>query len=92
MPSTVRDTCPAPSWIEPEKIVLVLTVLKSPRLSVAAAPLLVTVPAPDSEPIVSSKPPRSRNAPEETVKLLFATKAPDAPAVSVPAVTFVPPP
>lgn len=60
--------------------------------SVAApVPELVTVPAPPSEPIVSLKPPRSRNAPLPTVKALVALKLLVAPPSRVPAEMVVAP-
>jgi hypothetical protein len=79
----------APFWITPENAV---DVLSPPVVRVLlAAPPLVTVPAPASEPMVSLKLLRPSVAPEAIVKALFCAKAVFAPAYSVPALTLVAP-
>ncbi|GJD43416.1 hypothetical protein AFCDBAGC_1268 [Methylobacterium cerastii] len=78
-----------PSWMIPEKVG---EAFRPPVVSVAAVPLLlVTVPAPASEPIASEKPPRSRLAPVPTETALPALKLLLAPPLSVPAEIVVAP-
>lgn len=84
----VSASDPAPSRIVPEKI---LDVLSPPVISVAAPPLLLTVPAPASEPIAFEKPARSSTAPPATVTAELLPKALVDPACSVPASTMVGP-
>ena len=90
VPDLVRLVDPAaPFWITPENSV---DVLLPPVVSVLeAAPPLVTVPAPASEPMTSLKLLRLRMAPAATVNALFCEKAFDDPACSVPALTVVGP-
>ena len=79
----------APFWITPENVV---DVLSPPVVSVLLlAPPLVTVPAPESEPMVSLKLLRASVAPAAIVKALFCAKVVFAPACSVPALTLVAP-
>ncbi|GJD43417.1 hypothetical protein AFCDBAGC_1269 [Methylobacterium cerastii] len=78
-----------PSRMIPEKVV---AAFRPPVVSVAPAPPpLVTVPAPESEPVVCAKPPRSRVAPEPTETALPAPRAVPEPIRSVPAEIVVAP-
>ncbi len=66
--------------------------LSRPVLSVTPpAALSVTVPAPASDPIVSLKPARLKNAPPATVTALFWPTALAMPSCSVPALIVVAP-
>ena len=62
------------------------------RVAGALTPELVTSPAPASEPIVWSKPPRSMVVPALTVNALDEAKAPAVPPLRVPPETVVVPP
>ncbi len=73
--------------ITPEKAVLLLL---SPPVISAPSPK-VTLPAPVSEPMVSSWPARSRVAPSETVWAEAAERLLSAPACRVPCSTCVAP-
>ncbi|GJD43423.1 hypothetical protein AFCDBAGC_1275 [Methylobacterium cerastii] len=91
VPDWVRAVVPAalPSWMIPEKVV---AAFRPPVVSVEATPPpLVTVPAPESEPVVCEKPPRSRVAPVPTETALRVPRLLVAPLCSVPAVIVVAP-
>ena len=89
VPALVRASVPLPSAATPEKAV---EVLLPPEVSVTApAALLVTLPAPASEPIVSLKPFRSNVAPPATVSALLAPTALAMPSLRVPALIVVTP-
>ncbi|GJD43424.1 hypothetical protein AFCDBAGC_1276 [Methylobacterium cerastii] len=91
VPAWLSAIVPAalPSRMIPEKVVAVFRV---PAVSVAPAlPLLVTLPAPASDPIVCEKPPRSRVAPVPTETALFPPKLLVVPPRSVPAKIVVAP-
>ena len=63
-----------------------------PVVRVAAVVLLlVTIPAPDSDPMLTALPARSSDAPPLTVTAEFEPKALDAPADKVPELTVVGP-
>lgn len=88
VPALVRAMLPEPSWMIPEKVVLVLL---PPVVSMMApATLLVTVPAPASEPIVPLKPFRSSVLVTVTA-LLLDIPAFAAPIFKVPVVMVVAP-
>ena len=89
VPVLVRASRPAPSEATPEKLVDAF-VPPLERVAVAT-PLLVTLPAPASDPTVSPKPPMSNTAPDATVSALLAPIALPTPTLRVPALTFVAP-
>lgn len=82
----VSAVAPVPFWIMPLKVV---DVLFPPEVSVAAAPELVTIPAPASEPIEFENPARSSVAPLSTVVAEDEPNADVEPALKVPALTVV---
>ena len=88
VPAFTSVTGAAPFWITPEKVVLVLA---PPVVSVAEDPALVTVPLPESEPMLVEKPPRSRLVPEESVTAELLPKAVAEPAFNVPPMRAVAP-
>ena len=89
MPALVKPSTPPPSCTVPLKVVLVF---KAPAVSVAVPVLLVTVPAPASEPTLRLLPARFRVAPALTVVAELLPSAVAEPARSVPALTVVAPP
>ena len=89
VPVFVRATAPLPFWMMPENVVELL--LPPAVRMTAPAALLVTVPAPASEPMTSLKPPRSNVAPAATVTALAEPIALVMPSRSVPALIAVAP-
>src|SRR5271165_455617 len=86
VPVLVSARVPLPSSSVPLKVVGRLV---PPAVSMAATPVLVTVPLPAKEPIELEKPPRSKI--EVTVKLELPLNPVVEPASSVPALTVVAP-
>ena len=87
-PACAKLSAPVPSCNTPPNVVLALS---PPLVSVAAAPVSVTVPAPASEPMLLENPPRSSVAPLATVTAELEPKADVEPACSAPALTVVAP-
>ena len=86
VPVLVSARAPVPFCSTPLKVVLRLS---PSAVSVAAAPVSVTVPVPAKEPIALEKPPRFKI--EVTVKSEFALKPVVEPACSTPTLTVVAP-
>ena len=89
VPALVRATVALPSLSVPVKLVVVLL---PPVVSVIEpAAVLVTVPAPASDPIVSEKPARSTVAPDATVTALLGPMPLAIASLTVPLLTAVAP-
>ncbi len=90
VPVLTRETWPLPSSSRPEKVPVPTPLPPTVRVTGPAAPL-VTVPAPASEPAVSSWPARSSTAPAATEIALEGPIALAVPSRSVPALIVVAP-